>query len=449
MTSRSRRRSAALHARRAALAAALCIFIAAGSARANPYELFGFTPRSVGLASANVALGDDLAGSFYNPAGMIGHHKSEFGIGFDYTRMMLHIDRTSAASTIKNGYNDDAPRFELALIFPLGGALLKDRVVIGLNLGHPMGSLIRVQTLDQSRPQFYLYQSKPQRFATSASIGIKVMNGLSIGFGAQVIAEQVGSVKFQVDLAARKFVQREITINLNTIPEPIAGILVEPNDWLKFGFSWRKSAQLYYAQPTDINLGDLGDLQLNVQGIAQYWPHVFSLGTTLKPLTRWMFSFQVDYLLWSKAPRDQVNVAIEPSGAVLSGLGLDAVLGFGSNDAAPGFSNILIPRFGVEYTASDWVTLRGGLSARPAITPDQVGTTNYLDNFTETIAGGVTFKFKDLLQVFPDPVSLDLGGSLMIANNRTNVKRQTVDPTGGASFGGTLLTMGAMLRYLY
>jgi long-subunit fatty acid transport protein len=225
--------------------------------------------------------------------------------------------------------------------------------------------------------------------------------------------------------------------------------LVEPNDWVKIGFSWRKSAQLYYAQPTDINLGDLGDLQLNVQGIAQYWPHVFSLGTTLKPLTKWMFSVQVDYLLWSRAPRDQVDVAIDPSGAVLSGLGLDAVLGFGSNDASPGFSNILIPRVGVEYTASDWATLRGGFSARPAITPDQVGTTNYLDNFTETIAGGVTFKFKDLLQVFPDPVSLDLGGSLMIANTRTNVKRQAADPTGGASFGGTLLTMGAMLRYLY
>ena len=289
-----------------ALALAALAALCAQPAGANPYELFGFTPRSIGLASANVALGDDLAGSFYNPAGMLGHTKSEFGLGIDYTRMMLHIDRTSGGSPVRDGYTDDAPRVELAIIFPLGGAILKDRVVIGLNLGHPVGALIRVQTLDQSRPQFYMYQSKPQRFATSGSIGIKIINGLSIGIGAQVIAEQIGKVNFQIDLAAKKFVSREISIDLNTVPEPLAGILIEPNDWLKIGLSWRKEAQLYYEQPTDLNLGDIGDLQLNVHGIAQYWPHVFSLGVVVKPTRRWLISAQADYLLWNRAPLDQV-----------------------------------------------------------------------------------------------------------------------------------------------
>ena len=432
-----------------ALALAALAALCAQPAGANPYELFGFTPRSIGLASANVALGDDLAGSFYNPAGMLGHTKSEFGLGIDYTRMMLHIDRTSGGSPVRDGYTDDAPRVELAIIFPLGGAILKDRVVIGLNLGHPVGALIRVQTLDQSRPQFYMYQSKPQRFATSGSIGIKIINGLSIGIGAQVIAEQIGKVNFQIDLAAKKFVSREISIDLNTVPEPLAGILIEPNDWLKIGLSWRKEAQLYYEQPTDLNLGDIGDLQLNVHGIAQYWPHVFSLGVVVKPTRRWLISAQADYLLWNRAPLDQVYVGITPSGAVLGGLGLDAVLGFNSADAPNRFANILIPRVGVEWAALDWLTLRCGVSVRPPVTPDQVGTTNYLDNFTETFAAGASFRFKDALEVFPDPVTLDLGSSLMVANERTQAKRQVADATGGASFGGALFTIGAMLRYLY
>ena len=229
----------------------------------------------------------------------------------------------------------------------------------------------------------------------------------------------------------------------------LAGILVEPADWLKIGFSWRKEAQLYYEQPTDLNLGDIGDLKLDVRGIAQYWPHVFSLGATVKPGKRWMVSLQADYLLWNKAPRDQVYVAINPSGAVLSGLGLDSVLAFGANDAPPGFVNILIPRVGVEWAVNDWVTLRCGVSARPPITPDQVGTTNYLDNFTETFAAGASFRFRDALQVFTEPVTFDVGSSLMVANERSHVKRQALDPTGGASFGGSLLTLGAMLRYLY
>ena len=177
------------------LAAALATAaLAPAPARANPYEQFGFTPRSIGLASANVALGDDLAGSFYNPAGMLGHTKTEFGLGLDYTRMMLHIDRSSPGSKVTNGFTDDVPRGELALIFPLGGALFKDRVVIGIAGGHPVGSLIRVQTVDQGHPQFYMYQSKAQRFALNTVIGIRIINGLSIGGGVQITAQQVGSV---------------------------------------------------------------------------------------------------------------------------------------------------------------------------------------------------------------------------------------------------------------
>jgi long-subunit fatty acid transport protein len=434
-------------------AALLAVSLAAPAARANPYELFGFTPRAIGLAQSNVALGDDLSASFYNPAGMLGHTKTEFGFGLTDSVTSLTVTRSKLLPT--PGYNlttatsDNAPRMELALIFPLGGEVLKDRVVLGLNLGHPLGSLVRVQTLDQARPQFYMYQSKAQRFATSASIGVKIVDGLSIGAGFQVIAQQIGKVAFTLDLAAKKFTSREITVELDTIPEPIVGILVEPTDWLKVGFSWRKEASLYYEQPTDINLGALGDLQLDVRGTAQFWPHVFSLGVAARPNPQWTVTLQVDYLLWSRAPRDQAYVAVSPTGTVISGLGFDGVLSFAAADAKPGFVNILIPRVGFEWSPSEWMTARGGFSIRPPVTPDQVGTTNYLDNFTETIAGGATMRFLDPLKVFTDPVSLDVGGSVQIANPRTQNKSNPGDLTGSAEFGGVIVTLGAMLRYQY
>jgi hypothetical protein len=430
------------------LAALLCAPVAA---RANPFELFGFTPRAIGLGGAMVGLSDDLAGPFYNPAATIGHTKSEFGIGFSDTLPSLHVTRSKLSSTNATADTESAPRFEGGIIFPLGG-LLKDRVVLGLALGHPVGSLVRVQTVDQSHPQFYMYNSKPQRFALNASVGIKIVDGLSIGGGAEVIAQQIGSVSFAIDVAARRFTARDIKVDLNTIITPVVGLMIEPTESLKFGFSFRKESQLYYEQPTDINLGDIGDLKLNVQGIAQYWPHVFSAGASYKPAAlgnKLLFTFQLDYMVWNRAPRDQVQVQIAPSGAVLSGLGLDSILGFGSQDAQPGFTNILIPRLGVEFYPNDVVTLRLGGSARPPVTPDQVGTTNYLDNFTETISGGASFRFKDPLQVFTDPVSFDLGAAIMIANERTTAKTQAADPTGGASYGGSLFTVSAMLRYLY
>ena len=287
---------------------AALIVCAAPRAFANPFELYGFTPRALGMGGAMTAVGDDLGASFYNPGALLGHTKTGFGLGFADTISNLYLDRQSQSGASNNPTSqvENTPRFQLGLIFPLGGKLLKGRVVLAIGGGHPVGSLIRVQTVDQSRPQFYLYQSKAQRFALNAALGIRIVDGVSLGAGVQVTAEQVGKVNFKLDLASRQFIARDITVDLNTVPTPTAGILIEPGDRVKIGFSWRKEAQLYYAEPTNIDLGDLGALKLDVSGLAQYWPHVFSGAVSLKVTPRLLVAVQADYYLWNRAPNDQV-----------------------------------------------------------------------------------------------------------------------------------------------
>lgn len=412
----------------------------AASARANPFELYGFTPRATGMGGAMTAVGDDLGSSFYNPAALIGHTRTELGLGFADTISNLWINRSrggAAASQVER-----SPRFEGGVIFPLGGNLLRDRVVIGIGGGHPIGSLVRVQTVDEAHPQFYMYQSKAQRFALDAAVGVRIVEGLSLGVGVQVIAEQIGRVNFAVDLATRQFRARDITVDLNTVPTPTAGILIEPSDRIKIGFSWRKEAQLYYAQPTSIDLGDLGTLRLDVEGLAQYWPHVFSLGVSIK-VERLLIAMQADYLLWANAPNDQVHVKVTPSGNVLQALGLDALLSMESADARMGFSNVLVPHLALEYLFGAALTLRAGGWVRPSVVPDQNGISNYLDNFSECLAAGATVSFTDPLEVFTAPVHLDLGGQVIIANPRSDKKQ------ADARWGGTLFSFSAMLRYLY
>ena len=421
---------------------------AAPAAFANPFELYGFTPRALGMGGAMTATGDDLGASFYNPGALLGHTRTEFGIGFADTLSNLYIDRANGSSAVRSSDVERTPRFELGLIFPLGGALLKYRVVIGIGGGHPVGSLIRVQTVDQSRPQFYMYQSKAQRFALNAAIGIKIVDGISVGAGVQITAEQVGKVDFALDVASRQFRARDITVDLNTIPTPTAGILLQPGENVTIGFSWRKEAQLYYAQPTVIDMGDLGALKLDVNGLAQYWPHVFSGAVAIRFSERLSVTAQADYYLWNRAPNDQVHVKVTPTGAVLTALGLDQLLTVDSADAKMGFSNVLIPHLAAEYAAAEWLTLRAGGWIRPAVTPDQNGTTNYLDNFTECVGAGATLRFTDPLQVFTEPVAFDLGAQMIFANERSN-RKQAADPTGSATWGGTLFSFAAMLRYLY
>jgi hypothetical protein len=429
------------------LLAALLFFVPA--AHANPFELFGFTPRAMGMGGAMTAVSDDLAASFYNPAALLGHTRTEFGLGFANTISNLYVNRSKSGSDFtRTSEVERSPRFELGLIFPLGGNILRDRVVLGIGGGHPVGSLIRVQTVDEGHPQFYMYQSKAQRFALDVGLGVRIVNGLSVGVGMQITAQQIGNVNFALDVPSRQFKARDITVDLNTVPTPTAGILIEPSDSLKIGFTWRQEAKLYYEQPTTISLGDLGALNLGVDGLAQYWPHVFSLGVTFKPTSRWLIVAQADYLLWARTPNDQVHVTVTPTGNVLSALGLDSLLSVDSSDARMGFGSVLIPHLAVEYVAGDAVTLRAGGWVRPSVIPDQNGATNYLDNFTECVSAGATLSFKDPLEVFSEPVHFDLGGQLILANQRSD-KKQAVDPTGNAVWGGSLFSFSAMLRYLY
>ena len=65
----------------------------AAAARANPFELYGFTPRATGMGGAMTAVGEDLGASFYNPAALLGHTRTELGLGFADTISNLWIHR--------------------------------------------------------------------------------------------------------------------------------------------------------------------------------------------------------------------------------------------------------------------------------------------------------------------------------------------------------------------
>src|SRR5258708_12245398 len=158
---------------------AVLLLLSAPPAFANPFELYGFTPRAMGLGGAMTAIGDELGASFYNPGALLGHTKTEFGIGFaDTLTSGLYVDRSNGTSKINNSTAANAPRFELGLIFPLGGSLLKDRVVLAIGGGHPLGGLIRVQTVDPPHPHFSLSQSNAHRSPLPPALPLMILNSL-------------------------------------------------------------------------------------------------------------------------------------------------------------------------------------------------------------------------------------------------------------------------------
>ena len=194
--------------------------------------------------------------------------------------------------------------------------------------------------------------------------------------------------------------------------------------------------------PTIFELQGLGSLEIQTAGTALYFPHVLSLGAqwTATPVLR--LSFQLDAQLWSLAPSEEVQFAILPSGQVLTATGISDLLGYDAPARPAGFRTVVIPRAAFEWAGLSATTLRAGLAYKPAITPDQIALTSYLDNPTVVLGAGG---------------SRDLGGGLFVDAalaatvllERKMTKAGAANPTGNASFGGSLWTASAMVRYEY
>ena len=71
----------------------------------------------------------------------------------------------------------------------------------------------------------------------------------------------------------------------------------------------------------------------------------------------------------------------------------------GCRQPDPDFSDIFVPRVGVEYTLplGDWqVVPRAGFAYEPSPVPSQTGDQNYLDNERMIFAAGVGVRYDDL-----------------------------------------------------
>src|SRR6185437_13219043 len=119
--------------------------------------------------------------------------------------------------------------------------------------------------------------------------------------------------------------------------------------------------------------------------------------------------FDLKYDMWSRAPFPGLEVAVQPTGEVVQGIGLDK-LGFQTSDQNPNFKDTLKPSVSVEYSFPDeGIAVRGGYSLRPPYAPLQVGSTNFLDSMTQIVGLGATFTFHDPIGIFSGPLSLDMG----------------------------------------
>ena len=400
----------------------------------SPLDLFGFTPRGTADAGALTAA-DGQAAAFYNPAAAFSQQKTSLAFGLADTAPALHIRRDLPGSPVESAMPEAAPSLQLGAIVPV-----HERVRIGAALSFPTNRLLRLENLDSSRPQFLLYQSKPQRFSVDVNASVKLASWLAVGGGVGVGQSESGAYRFGLDVPDRLVTVREAHVDATFAPSYVLGLLAQPSPAWRIGLVWRGEEAIRTDVPTIFELQSLGTLQIQTAGTALYYPHVLSLGASWTGRVRVLA--QVDAQLWSAAPSEEVQFAILPTGQVLTDTGLSDLLGYDAPPHPPGFRTVLVPRVAVELGGPWATTLRAGAAFKPAVTPDQIALTSYLDNPTLQAGFGAARDFAGGLSV-----EAAVGATVLF--ERTMAKASASNPTGGASFGGALWTGSAMVHYAY
>jgi len=404
----------------------------------SPLDLFGFTPRGTAMAGALTAEGG-LNAAFYNPAAMSfppgPGSGTMLGIGLADSVPALHIDRALPQSTVASAMPEAAPRLELGAVVPIRGIFH-----FGAAMSFPTNRLLRLENLDSQRPQFLLYQSKPQRFAVAVNASALIGSRISLGAGMAISQSQSGLYRFGLDVPDRTVTVREEQVDATFAPVFTAGGAVQVTDWMRVAFVWRGAQSQHTDVPTEFELQGLGSLLVQTAGTTLYWPNTLSLGASFGARALRVMA-QVDVQLWSQAPSEELQFAILPSGQVLTDSGLADLLGYNSPARRAGFQSVVVPRAALEWSLRS-LTLRAGLAFKPAITPDQFALTSYLDSPTVIAGAGATVAAGQGL--FIDAA---VAGTLLF--ERQMHKASATNPTGDASFGGSLWTFSTMLRYEY
>ena len=416
-----------------------------GVARADVFYTYGYAPRGIGMGGAMTAVADDFAAAYYNPAGEAFHGQPSIGIGYLFAGSRMSGIGISAPKL------DDTRGLLLGAILPIPfGGFLTDRVAFGLASFFPNGVLLGIDVSFPTQPQYPLLQNSGRSMTFIPTLGVKILDGLSIGGGAQIYDNTSG--EWRGRLNSDGSIHATVTQSMNATFWPTGGLMIRAGefwpalDGWRFGFVFRDRFFTHYTIPVVANVSGI-PLTLNMNAISLYTPRQYVAGVSYAA-GRWLFALDGSYNQWSDFPSPSLTVNVKFPIPVLPIKFLPSV------SHPPHLHDTLTVRAGVETTAwrgadGDFLA-RAGLAFDPSPVPPQTGDTNYLDN--DRYIGSLSFGWRWQgvgAYRFDAPLVIDVAGQAQYLPPRVTYKSSSVDSHNPGypkvGFRGWLFAVGASL----
>lgn len=432
---------------------ALATLACPSAAQANFWEIYGFGPRALGMANCQVAVADDFTAVFYNPAALTAGGRTGFGVGFTTSQpsLSLDFDQLPALEPLRP---DGASALSFGTLFSLGSTRgVRKRLAMALAFSLPTRSLLSGQAIDPAVPQWYLYQSLPQRIVFALGLSARPFDWLAIGAGVQVLAGLSGVLDYELDIVAGRFSKKTVIFDIEPVAAPLLGLELVPIEHLRLGVAYRADIATGVDLPISLEITGVADLDVGTQFTVQYMPHHLVAGASYSwPDLELLLTAELGAMFWSGAPDPSVDSRIDAAGDLLVGTGLAGAL----DVPAPGqersvdlaFRDVLVPRIGIEKTF-DILTVRAGYALKPSPAPVQTSGSNYIDGTAHQLGLGASVRFHAPWDLFANPLILDVGGSLSVLPGRRHQKIDSSDPVGSYVAGGHVIAVGVALRYFF
>ncbi|MGE0709320.1 MAG: OmpP1/FadL family transporter [Planctomycetota bacterium] len=361
--------------------AALALVIVLGLAargRADDLEEFGYGARAQGMGGAFTALASDHTATYYNPGGLVYSRHLNLSFGFSYADYQLDFDSQRGGAL-----DDRAERIPPLSALSLGVSStipidVPDRLGFGLALFLPTRGLINLKArASTTDPEWFRYGSRHDRVHILAALGVKVTDWLSVGAGASIFVDASGGTTLSAGLNAP--VNPEFKLKLEPDAGVVLGLQLSPTHWLSFGVTYRSEVSFKLDFPAAAVVQGI-NIPLTLETITFFTPHQVQAGVTISPTEKLLVSLDLGWFNWS-AYHDPFLVTTSSVAQVIPRQRID-------------FDDVISPKLGVEYVATDWLTLRGGYWYRTSAVRDQNNEpTNLAGSAKHVFTLGVGFTF--------------------------------------------------------
>ncbi len=367
---------------------------AAGRARAGAFDVLGFGPAGVAEVGARAARADDGTATFYNPGGLgLGH-----GVGLEITPT-LGVSSLSAQGTTLPLSDPFGVSLAFDATIPFEG-FLKDRIRIGFGGYLPPSGALHLTAHAADQPVFPYYDNRTQRLAVIPAVAVRVLDGLAVGVGFNVLGGVSGPAT--VDVGASGAPEPRLALTAATSVAVNAGVRFDPSSRVRLAFTFRQRFSAPAVVDSSAQIAGV-PLAVSVATNSALFDPTTLVAAASFDLGHASVELDASYAMWSAYDGPWVSVkATLPGVNVVSALPTAIARDVVSLRAAGTYRADVGPRADV--------VLRAGAGFEPSmLSSAQQGVTNLVDGDKLLLGLGATLELRSVI-----PATLRFGAGASV-----------------------------------